>query len=83
MSMDLFEGKDVIHVKSLYIIREKSFVPTSVKLWKEKKNSDKVSIDVVRRHTWFVENGIIIKAFDKIKAADNPEQMLGVLDWGL
>ncbi len=26
------------------------------------------------------ENGIIIKAFDKIKAADNPEQMLGELD---
>ena len=26
------------------------------------------------------ENGIIIKAFDKIKAVDNPEQMLGVLD---
>ena len=25
-----------------------------------------------------VENGIIIKAFDKIKAADNTEQMLGV-----
>ena len=27
-----------------------------------------------------VENGIIIKAFDKIKAADNTEQMLGELD---
>ena len=27
-----------------------------------------------------VENGIIIKAFDKIKAADIPEQMLGELD---
>ena len=48
MSMDLFEGKDVIHVKSLYMIREKSFVPTSVKLWEEKKNSDKISIDVER-----------------------------------
>ena len=48
MSMDLFEGKDVIHVKSLYIIREKTFISTSVKLWKEKKNSDKISIDVER-----------------------------------
>ena len=27
-----------------------------------------------------VENGIIIKAFDKIKVADNTEQMLGELD---
>ena len=29
------------------------------------------------------ENGVIIKAFDKVKAADNPLQMLGELVWGL
>ena len=26
------------------------------------------------------ENGIIVKAFDKVKAADNPAQMLGELE---
>jgi peroxiredoxin Q/BCP len=33
------------------------------------------------RSTYLIdEEGIIIKAFDKVKAADNPEQMLGELE---
>jgi len=35
----------------------------------------------VIRTTYLIdEEGIIIKAFDKVKAADNPEQMLGELE---
>ena len=32
---------------------------------------------VVRTTYLIDENGIIVKAFDKVKAADNPAQMLG------
>ena len=43
---------------------------------KEKKNYGKVSMGVVRTTYLIDENGIIVKAFDKVKAADNPAQML-------
>lgn len=45
-------------------------------VWQEKKNYGKVSMGVVRTTYLIDENGIIVKAFDKIKAADNPSQML-------
>ena len=45
-------------------------------VWKEKKNYGKVSMGVVRTTYLIDENGIIAKAFDKVKAADNPAQML-------
>ena len=48
-------------------------------VWKEKKNYGKVSMGVVRTTYLIDEDGIIIKAFDKVKAADNPAQMLGEL----
>ena len=62
-------------------------------VWKEKKNYGKVSMGVVRTtylideegiiikaFTYLIdEEGIIIKAFGKVKAADNPAQMLGEL----
>ena len=48
-------------------------------VWKEKKNYGKVSMGVVRTTYLIDENGIIIKAFGKVKAADNPAQMLGEL----
>ena len=48
-------------------------------VWKEKKNYGKVSMGVLRTTYLIDENGIIIKGFDKVKAADNPAQMLGVL----
>ena len=44
--------------------------------WKEKKNYGKVSMGVVRTTYLIDENGVIIKAMDKVKAADNPQQML-------
>jgi peroxiredoxin Q/BCP len=46
-------------------------------VWKEKKNYGKVSMGVVRTTYLIDENGIIIKANDKVKAADDPEKMLG------
>lgn len=48
-------------------------------VWKEKKNYGKVSMGVVRSTYLIDENGVIVKAFDKVKAADNPTQMLGTL----
>lgn len=48
-------------------------------VWKEKKNYGKVSMGVVRTTYLIDENGIIVRAFDKVKAADNPAQMLAEL----
>ena len=45
-------------------------------VWKEKKNYGKVSMGVVRTTYLIDEEGIIIRAMDKVKAADNPQQML-------
>ena len=45
-------------------------------MWKEKKMYGKVSMGVVRTTYLIDENGIIIRAMDKVKAADNPQQML-------
>ena len=48
-------------------------------VWQEKKNYGKVTMGVVRTTYLIDENGIIIKAFGNVKAADNPSQMLGEL----
>lgn len=48
-------------------------------VWQEKKNYGKISMGVVRTTYLIDENGIIVKSFDKVKAAENPEQMLGEL----
>ncbi len=45
-------------------------------VWKEKKLYGKVSMGVVRTTYLIDEEGRIIKAFGKVKAADNPAQML-------
>ena len=45
-------------------------------VWKEKKTAGKVSMGVVRTTYLIDEEGIILKAFGKVKAADNPAQML-------
>ena len=45
-------------------------------VWKEKKNYGKVSMGVVRTTYLIDEEGVIVKGFDKVKAAENPEQML-------
>ena len=45
-------------------------------VWKEKKNYGKVFMGVVRTTYLIDENGIIIKANDRVKAAEDPEKML-------
>lgn len=45
--------------------------------WKEKKIYGKTALGVIRTTYLIDENGIIIKANDKVKAADDPEKMLG------
>lgn len=49
-------------------------------VWKEKKLYGKVSMGVVRTTYLIDEEGRIAKAFGKVKAADNPAQMLGELE---
>ena len=48
-------------------------------VWKEKMNYGKLTMGVVRTTYLIDENGIIVKAFDKVKATDNPAQMLAGL----
>ena len=45
-------------------------------VWKEKKSGGKVTMGVVRTTYLIDEDGVIVKAFGKVKAADNPAQML-------
>ena len=49
-------------------------------VWKEKKNYGKVYMGVVRTTYLIDENGIIVKANDKVKAAEYPENMLQELE---
>ncbi|MBQ6022748.1 MAG: thioredoxin-dependent thiol peroxidase [Clostridia bacterium] len=49
-------------------------------VWKEKMNYGKVTLGVVRTTYLIDGNGVIVKAFDKVKAAENPAQMLAALD---
>lgn len=49
-------------------------------VWKEKTNYGKVSMGVVRTTYLIDENGIIIRAQDKVKAAENPEEMLKAVE---
>lgn len=48
-------------------------------VWKEKKMYGKVTMGIVRTTYLIDENGVIEKAFGKVKAADNPAQMLAEL----
>ena len=45
-------------------------------VWKEKKNYGKVTMGVVRTTYLIDEQGMIIRANDKVKAADDAEKML-------
>ena len=52
---------------------------TAYDVWKEKRNYGKPVMGVVRT-TYLIEDGVITKAFGKVKAAENPAQMLQELD---
>ena len=49
-------------------------------VWKEKTMYGKKTMGVVRTTYLIDEEGIIVKAFGNVKAADNPAQMLAELD---
>lgn len=49
-------------------------------VWKEKKLYGKTSMGVVRSTYLIDEDGTIVRAFEKVKAADNPQQMLDELE---
>ncbi len=48
-------------------------------VWHEKMNYGKPAMGVVRTTYLIDEQGVIVKAFAKVKAADNPAQMLAAL----
>ncbi len=48
-------------------------------VWKEKNMYGKKTMGVVRTTYLIDETGMITKAFGKVKAAENPQQMLGEL----
>ena len=48
-------------------------------VWKEKTNYGKTTMGVVRTTYLIDENGVIVRAFGKVRAADNPAQMLSEL----
>ncbi len=45
-------------------------------VWHEKKMARRTYMGIVRTTYLIDENGIIVKASDKVKAAENPQQML-------
>lgn len=48
-------------------------------VWKEKKNYGKISMGVVRTTYLIDEEGIIIKAKERVKTTENPKEMLEAL----
>ena len=48
-------------------------------VWKEKKLYGKTSMGIVRTTYLIDEQGIIIEAMDKVKAANNPEEMMDLV----
>ena len=72
-----FEEKRGLKITLLSDVERK--VIEAYDVWKEKKNYGKVSMGVVRTTYLIDEEGIIVKANDKVKAADDPEKMLGEL----
>lgn len=49
-------------------------------VWKEKMNYGKPTMGVVRTTYLIDEKGVIVKAVGKVKAAENPAQMLEMLE---
>ena len=48
-------------------------------VWQEKTNYGKTTMGVVRTTYLIDESGVIVRAFGKVRAADNPQQMLNEL----
>lgn len=48
-------------------------------VWKEKKNYGRVYMGIVRSTYLIDEKGIIVKALEKVKPDQNPQDMVDVL----
>ncbi|MDO5025303.1 MAG: thioredoxin-dependent thiol peroxidase [Trueperella sp.] len=48
-------------------------------VWREKNMFGKIGFGVVRSTYLIDENGVIVTALEKVKAAENPQQMLNLL----
>ena len=48
-------------------------------VWQEKNMYGKKTMGVVRTTYLIDENGVIVRAFSRVKAEENPQQMLGTL----
>ena len=48
-------------------------------VWKEKKNYGRTYMGIVRTTYLIDEDGVIVQASDKVKAANNPQEMLDAL----
>ena len=48
-------------------------------VWKEKKNYGRTYMGIVRTTYLIDEEGVIVQASDKVKAANNPQEMLDAL----
>jgi peroxiredoxin Q/BCP len=49
-------------------------------VWKEKNMYGKTTMGVVRTTYLIDENGMIVKAFTRVKASENPQQMLDAIE---
>ena len=63
----------------LHFFRTRNFRRYRPDVWKEKTLYGKKSMGVVRTTYLIDEDGIIVRAMDKVKAAQNPAQMLEIL----
>lgn len=70
--------KNINYHFNYYLDPEKSVIET-YDVFKEKNMYGKKVMGVVRTTYLINEEGIIEKAFDKVKAAENPNQMLNEL----
>jgi len=49
-------------------------------VWHEKRMAGKVYMGIVRSTYLIDENGVIVRALSSVKAADNPQQMLDMIE---
>ena len=59
---------------------QKRTVIETYAVWQEKKNYGNVSMEVVKTTYLIDDQGIIIKANDRVKAAEDPKKMLQELE---
>ena len=72
--------QEKFHLSFTLLSDEEKEVIQAYDVWKEKNMYGKKTMGVVRTTYLIDEEGIIVKAFGKVNAAENPGQMLKELD---